>query len=183
MNGPNRTIYSRLLQPIRLTPTSYIVLGLIERTGEATPYELKRLVAAGIGNFWSLQHAQLYTEPERLARGGYLEETRERGGRRRKHYKLTGAGREALRAWVSEPTRELPELRDVALLKLFFDAEARPLAEAQLDSHREKLREYEQLARQAGDDPPPGPFATLQAGIAHEREWVRYWERLRDERP
>ena len=168
---------------IRLTPTSYIVLGLIERSGEATPYELKRLVVGGIGNFWSLQHAQLYTEPERLTRAGYLEETRERGGRRRKRYKLTAAGREALRAWVSEPTDELPELRDVALLKLFFDADARPLAAAQLAAHREKLREYEQLARQAGDESPPGPLAALQAGIAHEREWVRYWQHHRDRHP
>ena len=164
---------------IRLTPTSYIVLGLLERSGEATPYELKRLVAAGVGNFWSLQHAQLYTEPERLTRAGYLEETRERGGRRRKRYRLTAAGREALRAWVSEPTDELPELRDVALLKLFFDADAPPLADVQLAAHREKLRDYEQLARQAGDELPPGPLATLQAGIAHEREWVRYWQHLR----
>jgi DNA-binding PadR family transcriptional regulator len=170
------------LSSIRLTATSYIVLGLIERSGEATPYELKRLVAAGIGNFWSLQHAQLYTEPERLARAGYLEETRERGGRRRKRYKLTAAGRKALRAWASTPTGELPELRDVALLKLFFDADPQPLADAQLAAHRDKLREYEQLARQAGDDPPSGPFAALQAGIAHEREWVRYWQRVRKRR-
>jgi PadR family transcriptional regulator, regulatory protein AphA len=163
---------------IRLTPTSYIVLGLIERVGEATPYELKRLVAASVGDFWSLQHAQLYTEPTRLARGGYLQETRERDGRRRKRYKLTAAGREALRSWVSDPTDELPELRDIALLKLFFDADARPLAEAQLAAHRAKLGEYEGLAREAGGDKPSGPLIALQAGIAHEREWVRYWQHL-----
>jgi PadR family transcriptional regulator, regulatory protein AphA len=167
---------------IRLTPTSYIVLGLIERNGEATPYELKGLVAGGIGDFWSLQHAQLYTEPERLTRAGYLKETRERSGRRRKRYKLTAAGRKALRAWVSQPTNELPELRDIALLKLFFDADATPLADAQLAAHQDKLRQYEQLARQAGNDPPTGPLATLQAGIAHEREWVRYWQHLRNGR-
>ena len=57
---------------IRLTPTSYIVLGLLEAAGEATPYDLKQMVAVGLGNFWSLQHAQLYTEPERLAGAGYL---------------------------------------------------------------------------------------------------------------
>jgi PadR family transcriptional regulator AphA len=167
------------MSSIRLTPTSYIVLGLIELSGEATPYELKRLVAAGIGNFWSLQHAQLYTEPDRLTRAGHLEETRERGGRRRKRYKLTPAGRHALREWVSEPTGQLPELRDVALLKLFFGADTRSLADAQLAAHTEKLAEYELLARQAGDNPPPGPFAALQAGIAHEREWVDYWQTLR----
>jgi len=121
------------------------VLGLIERVGEATPYELKGLVAAGVGNFWSLHHAQLYTEPVRLTRAGYLKETREPGGRRRKRYTLTVAGREALSEWLAESTGELPELRDAALLRLFFDADAAPLAEAQLAAHRAKLREYEHL--------------------------------------
>ncbi len=154
------------------------MLGLIERGGEVTPYELKGLVAAGVGNFWSLHHAQLYTEPVRLSRAGYLKETREPGGRRRKRYTLTVAGREALRAWLAETTGELPELRDAALLRLFFDADAAPLSEAQLAAHRAKLREYEQLAREAGEDAPSGPLTALGAGIAHEREWVRYWQRL-----
>ena len=52
---------------IRLTPTSYIVLGLIAAAGRATPYDLKRVHAEGIGGFWSLNHAQLYAEPDRLA--------------------------------------------------------------------------------------------------------------------
>ena len=56
------------MQEIRLTPTSYIVLGLLEFAGESTPYGLKQLVSASVGNFWTLHHAQLYTEPERLAR-------------------------------------------------------------------------------------------------------------------
>jgi PadR family transcriptional regulator AphA len=154
------------------------VLGLLERAGEATPYELKRQVAAGIGNFWSLQHAQLYTETERLARAGYLEETRERAGRRRKRYRPTDAGREALHAWRIETTDELPELRDVALLKLFFDATPGPLAEAQLAAHEAKLAEYLTLQAEFGDHDATGPSLTLEAGIRHEREWVNYWRPL-----
>ena len=41
--------------------------------GEATPYRLKQMVAASVGNFWTLQHAQLYTEPERLAKAGLAD--------------------------------------------------------------------------------------------------------------
>ena len=55
------------MQCIRLTPTSYIVLGLLELAGESTPYGLKQLMARSVGYFWTLQHAQLYTEPARLA--------------------------------------------------------------------------------------------------------------------
>jgi len=84
------------LQGIRLTPTSYIVLGLLELAGESTPYALKQLVAGSVGYFWTLQHAQLYTEPARLAEAGYVVEKREETGRRRKLYSITDRGRKAL---------------------------------------------------------------------------------------
>src|SRR5664280_1787996 len=69
--------------PAHLTSTSYLVLGLIEREGPSTPYELKRHVAATIGHFWSFPHALLYTEPARLVERGMLTEEREADGRRR----------------------------------------------------------------------------------------------------
>ena len=47
------------MQAVRLTPTSYIVLGLLQFAGESTPYRLKQLVAGSVGYFWTLQHAQL----------------------------------------------------------------------------------------------------------------------------
>ncbi|MDQ3741897.1 MAG: PadR family transcriptional regulator, partial [Actinomycetota bacterium] len=95
----------------RLTPVSYMVLGLLENAGEATPYQLKQFAARSVGNFWSIQHAQLYTEPERLAKAGLLAEQREEGGRRRRTYSLTDAGRDALAAWRAAPANELGELR------------------------------------------------------------------------
>jgi DNA-binding PadR family transcriptional regulator len=165
---------------IRLTPTSYIVLGVLRAAGESTPYDLKRGVAASLGNFWSLQHAQLYSEPERLAAAGYLKERREETGRRRKHYAITAKGRKALQEWVDEPTDELPELRDKALLKIFFGAEPGPLATRQLAAHRAKLEEYERILELGGENLPKGVRITLEGGIAHEQEWLRFWSRLEE---
>src|SRR3954452_20652273 len=99
------------MQELRLSPISFIMLGFVNWAGETTPYRLKQLVAASVGNFWTLQHAQLYTEPERLAKAGYLTEQRERGGRRRKLYAITDKGRRALDEWRSEPTDAIFELR------------------------------------------------------------------------
>jgi PadR family transcriptional regulator, regulatory protein AphA len=161
-----------------LTPTSYIVLGLLARTGPATPYGLKRAAAATVGNFWSVPHTQIYTEPARLAESGYLTEEREEGGRRRKVYALTRLGRRALEDWLSEPTTEFTDLRDPGLLQLFFGADRGPLAEAQLDVHRSKLASYEELERRMTGDVPAGARLSLRAGIGHEREWVRFWERI-----
>ena len=159
----------------RLSPTSYIVLGLIDQAGEATPYALKRTVAATLGNFWSVPHAQVYAEPERLAEAGYLSERREAGGRRRRHYKLTAKGRAALRDWLAEPAEEMAQLRDPGILKLFFGGDAARLAAGQLRLHRDKLAEYEAHAEQLEGHLPAGFMLALRAGIGHEREWVRFW--------
>ena len=140
------------------------------------------MVAASVGNFWSVPHSALYAEPERLARAGYLTERRENGGRRRRTYSLTDRGRRALGEWREEPTGDLPELRDPALLKVFFGAAPAAVAAAQLEAHRAKLAGYEALAA-AGGSGPRGPRLTLEAGIRHEREWIDYWGRLAGERP
>jgi PadR family transcriptional regulator AphA len=162
----------------RLSPTSYIVLGLIEAAGEATPYELKAAVANSLGNFWSLPHAQLYAEPERLTAAGYLSEHRESGGRHRKHYKLTEDGKKALQDWLAETTDEGTELRDAGMIKVFFGADPKALAAVQLPARERKVAEYEELVEQLDGHAPPGIVLSLRAGIGHEREWVRFWSRV-----
>jgi DNA-binding PadR family transcriptional regulator len=155
-----------------------MVLGLVERAGHATPYQLKQVAAQSVGNFWTIQHAQLYTECERLAKAGLLSEEREETGRRRRTYSLTPPGHAAIDAWRAEPATELGELRSPGLLQLFFGAEKAPLAEAQLASHRAKLDEYEQLHAAAGEWLPEGQRLALEAGIAHERVWIDFWRSL-----
>jgi PadR family transcriptional regulator, regulatory protein AphA len=171
------------MQEIRLTPPSYIVLGLLSWTGEATPYRLKQLVAGSVGFFWSLQHAQLYTEPERLARAGYVSERREEGGRRRKLYELPDKGCEALARWRAEPTAQLAEVRDLGLLKLFFGADPAELAGVQLAAHRAELAEYERIRAGMPEDLPEGPRLALEFGMRHARTWIGFWEELADRSP
>ena len=161
-----------------LTPTSYIVLGFIAQAGESSPYALKQTIAASVGNFWTVPHSQLYAEPARLAAAGYLAERQEKGGRRRKTYSLTARGRRELESWRDTPTGELPELRDLSLLKMFFGGDPTKLAGAQAAAHRAKLEAYRSMLAADSGDEPRGPWRTLEAGLAHEREWVRYWSRL-----
>jgi PadR family transcriptional regulator AphA len=164
------------MQGPRLTPVSYVVLGFVDWAGEATPYRLKQLVAQSVGNFWTLQHAQLYSEPVRLAEAGYLTEERERGGRRRKLYRITDRGREALAAWRAEPTEAIPELRAPALLKLFFGGDPGKLAPIQVEAHRRKLAEYERIKESMPESVPEGPRLALEAGIASARQQIDWWQ-------
>ena len=164
----------------RLTETSYIVLGLLEQGEPATPYDLKQFAQLSTNNFWTVPHTQLYTECARLAGEGLLDERQEETGRRRRIYRLTKRGREALEAWRSEPASDLYELRDAATLKLFFGGDPQRLAETQLQAHRRRLKEYEQLA-EGSAELPEGQRLALECGIGHEREFIRFWSRLAQE--
>ena len=168
------------MSTVRLSHTSYVVLGLIDQHGTASPYDLKRAATAGVGHFWSLPHTQLYSEPARLAKAGYLDEKRETTGRRRRLYTLTSTGRAALDEWRSRPTAELYELRDAGLLRLYFGADPGQLAEIQLEAHRQNLRHLESL-RAVGEEVenvPEGVMLAVDAGIGHAREYVRFWTRV-----
>jgi PadR family transcriptional regulator AphA len=127
-----------------------------------------------------LPHTQLYSGCARLAEAGLLSEKREESGRRRRIYRLTKAGKAALDRWRTEPTSELYELRDAGLLKLFFGADPARLAADQLEAHEGRLREYEaQLEECRRMKAPPGIMHAIEAGIGHEREYVRFWSKLR----
>ncbi len=167
-----------------LTPVSYLVLGLVA-CGATTSYDMKQEVAKSVGYMWSFPHSALYAEPGRLVGLGLLAEEREDHGRRRHLYTLTAAGREALEAWLREPTSEPPQLRDLGLLKLFFtglieqDA-VRELARAQEAAHRERLAVYETIAaaeNPAGHD-GRWPLETLRMGLMVERAFVAFWASL-----
>jgi PadR family transcriptional regulator, regulatory protein AphA len=104
----------------QLTSTSYVVLGLLMSFGPATSYELKKRSADTVGNFWIFAHSQLYDEPVRLAEQGVVTQETERGGRHRRTFRITAAGRDAVRDWLASPTPGKTEVRDPGLLKLFF---------------------------------------------------------------
>lgn len=165
---------------VNLTPTSAIVLGLLELIGEGTPYDLKQAVGITVGHFWTFQHAQLYTETERLTKAGLLNEVREEGGRRRKRYSLTAKGRTALDDWRRDLHDEVPELRDLGLLKLFLGADPKAIAAVQLEAHERKLAEYHEIRKIDQGVEPRGPWIALAAGIGYEKQMIRFWKQLAD---
>jgi PadR family transcriptional regulator, regulatory protein AphA len=178
-----------MMSSTQLTPVSYLVLGLVDKLGGATAYELKQMVAQSVGYFWSFSHSQLYAEAAGLAAAGLLDEQQEETGRRRRRYTVTPAGLEALREWLRRPTEVQPEIRDLGLLKLFFAGrvgpeDVRELARLQEEGHRARLAAYEELERAAPDEPPwPHARATLRMGLLMERAFVRFWAELRESPP
>ena len=173
----------------RLTPTSYLVLGLLAREGPSTPYDLEQHVKATLGNFWSFPHTLMYSEPPRLGALGLVTETREAEGRRRRVFAITPEGTSALGAWLDRPSSAPTELRDPGLLQLFFadmasDDAKRRLAERRLAIHEAKLAAYRAADRYERhvDGPQKGQRTvehwrgeTLPMGLRYERAAVDFW--------
>ena len=88
---------------------------------------------------------------------------------------MTDRGRAAHEDWLGVLTPEPYVLRDLALLKLFFGADAPELAEVQLETHRQKLAEYKALGEHDPGSGRRGPWLALELGTRHERETVRFW--------
>jgi PadR family transcriptional regulator, regulatory protein AphA len=165
----------------RLTGTSFAVLTLIELLGPSTPYDLKQALERSIANFWMVPHTTFYAEPTRLVRAGLLSEQQEAGGRRRKVYSMTDAGRGALERWRTSAELTPPQLREEGVLKIFAGGDPVPIFRARRDWHRAKLAELEGYleAAASGDDPAwDGVRASLQVGVAYNRMMLEAMERF-----
>lgn len=163
------------MSSLRLTTTSYVVLGLIDACEPATPYDVKQFAEVSTSNFWTVPHTQLYAECAKLAEAGLVDEEREQSGRRRRVYRLTETGALALEEWRQEPDGETPGYRDVGVVKLFLGGDPAALASSQIAHHEAKIAEFEQTAR---SDLPEGMRHALELGIELERTLAREWQRL-----
>jgi PadR family transcriptional regulator, regulatory protein AphA len=180
MSHPNTATDNKM--SVRLGPISCLVLGLIGLRGPSTPYELKRAVGHSVSYFWPFPHSQLYGEPERLVEAGLLSRKVETNGRRRKLYKLTRKGERALANWLATPPDDVFEMRDIAVLQLFFSEFMRKedlvhLAESQAELYRERLAIYAQIEKTyVGRMGRNRRMAPLFLGIKMAKACLDFWE-------
>ncbi len=100
----------------KLTPFSFVILALVGEGG-AGPHDLVRMMRQG-RLYWAASESHYYAEPKRLERLGLLSSSKEPGRtRERTHYRLTDAGRKALRTWIAEPS-SLPRIQNEAVVRV-----------------------------------------------------------------
>lgn len=169
--------------------TAYVILGMLS-LGKRTGYEIKSLVDVSTRFFWAASYGQIYPELKRLEEAGLIRGGDEAsGGRRRKAYELTDAGREGLNEWLTSEEPNVRELRHEGVLKLFFSDALGP--EEQLEQIRRIRREHEATRDQLQAIEPGAREAdeakglrftllTLEWGIAYQDamiEWCKSAER------
>lgn len=171
---------------MRLKPSSYLILGMINR-GRETGYEIKRAVDHSTRFFWAASFAQVYPELAKLEEGGYVVSADDaHGARPRKTYRLTDQGRGALEGWLR--SRRVPdsEFRDEGLLRLFFaDAVALDEALELITRLRERAEEVERDFREqilplAQSAPGRFPLVVARTG-AEYYSWRAGWFRALEE--
>lgn len=171
----------------RLSPTSYVVLGMIGLRGPSTSYDLKRAISRSVGYFWVFPHAGLYSEPQRLKSMGLLSASSEDDGRRRRTYSLTEQGLREVRSWLAAPTNEHFQIRDVAELKLFFNElgdpdNVRRLAREQVAQHEQRIAIFEGMQERYGAVSSVAPrMVTLRLGLEMEHAALRFWTALQND--
>jgi len=161
---------------MELSPTAYVILGTLGWR-PMSGYEIKSIVDKSTRFCWAASYGQIYPELRRLAAAGLIEgKASPQGGRRRNVYRLTQAGRKELRAWLGADP-EVFELRDEALLKLFFaDATGGGSAAGTLAAKR---RTHERIVErlkgiEATGKPEGFAYLVLRYGI-ELNEWTADW--------
>ena len=163
---------------MELSSTGRVILGLIAgqpRSG----YDIKAMVDKSTRFFWAASYGQIYPELKRLAERGLIEGSDEsQGGRQRTVYSITDAGRETLGAWLASG-EQAHELRDEALLKLFFSGQASrddlvSVVETKREEHLDALERFKEIEPLAASSDDFGPLMVLRYGMAYN-EFAADW--------
>ena len=164
-----------------LSGTAYVILGMLGWR-PMSGYDIKSIVDKSTRLFWAASYGQIYPELHRLAAAGLIEgQASPQGGRKRNVYRLTPAGRKELRAWL-DADPDVFEMRDEALLKLFFAAadggrSATATLEAKRRHHEGVVAHLEEI--EATGKPDGVAHLVLRYGI-ELNEWAADWcERTR----
>jgi PadR family transcriptional regulator AphA len=167
----------------RLTLTECAILGLLGQLRRPiSGYDLRKLAESSVGYIWQPSKTQLYVVLGRLVTAG-LAIRREvaQHDRPDKHlYRITGAGRAAVRAWLDSEDEILDPDRNALVLKLFFGAQGeRGALVRQLSAFRnayaDRLATYEakfHSPSREGDISDEFTRLTLRYGIVRARAAV-----------
>jgi DNA-binding PadR family transcriptional regulator len=137
------------------------------RLGVSSGYAIKKLADRSTQNFWPISLGLIYPELKRLEDGGLLNRRSDpHGNRARSAYTITGRGEAALEAWLGSEKTMAVQIRDEAMLKLFFaDALSDPSDQRRLIG---RLRDRNRQKKEALRD------HVLPQAEAYESHELRY---------
>lgn len=104
----------------KLTTTSHAILSLLAMRPWSA-YELTQQMHRNVGLYWPRAERGIYDEVKNLVEHGLADVDEEPQGRRpRSVYRITPAGRGALRGWLASPVATPMQLESETVLRLAF---------------------------------------------------------------
>ncbi len=164
-----------------LSPTAWAVLGLLSFDRELSGYDLRKWANASLRFFYgSPAMSQIYRELRRLEGCGYAaSRPAAEEPRRKRLYRITPAGRDALAAWLRDAPVEAPVLKHSVALRVWLGHLSDPV------TLRRTVEEHRTFASRMVDE-----VAAARAAAEHEPAWTypavierwgeRYWSGERD---
>lgn len=155
--------------------------------GPAHGYELKRDFEAAFGTVWGpLNIGQVYTTLARLERDGLVaaREVEQDDRPNKRVYELTGAGREELQIWLSEPAVR-PRVRDDFAIKLVLAglaglADPAALIERQRAEYLQALRDLDALQARLGARATTAERLILEGSALHLEADLKWLDAAED---
>lgn len=102
----------------------HLILGLL-MLAPMTGYELQQFIRQNLALICSHSAGSVQTALAKLTREGYITAAAAAGGRRKKTFSITEAGRDAFSAWVARPM-QAEKVKNMELTHLFFLGLAEP---------------------------------------------------------
>jgi DNA-binding PadR family transcriptional regulator len=141
-----------------LAPGEWAVLALLcERPAHGWALAAELTTRGALGAVWTMGRPLVYRSLEILEQRSLIEAAGHEPGARgpnRTIFRITRAGDEALREWLSEPVEHVRDVRSLLLLKLVFDdrlgVDPRPMLAVQHDTIAAAVASLE--ARIGGSD-------------------------------
>lgn len=107
------------MRAIVSTPMGNVILGLLLLAGPQTLYSLNKQFQAGPSLFYRASFGSIHRALRSLEAAGHVVGTEEPGGRRRKSFRITPAGEDAVTAWLHSPLGD-GDLEVAALSRTFL---------------------------------------------------------------
>ncbi|WP_333532694.1 PadR family transcriptional regulator [Desulfotomaculum sp. 1211_IL3151] len=115
------------------------ILGLLNYR-DSTGYDLTKIFADSLNNFWHAQSSQIYRELNRMEEAGLVASRSiiQNGRPNKRLYSITDAGRAALSEWLCEAKPEIENPHHPMLVRVFFGANDPEATLAMLKKYREQ---------------------------------------------
>jgi PadR family transcriptional regulator, regulatory protein AphA len=164
-----------------LTTTEAAILGVLTG-GAMSGYDLKKAIDTSVGYFWGPARSGIYAVLPRLVASGFAtsREVAQSGRPDKRIYRITAAGRKALRSWIEDTPAPPDPDRNPLLIKLFFGALTSPdVLSAQIRQRREEAERLDRALHQFDREADPDElYGALTRDWGHEySRAVERWAR------